>query len=226
MNALVKPCGTPPGENSLLEAVEDASGKRLWRVRLDRFQGEMGVRFDGGPDVTPRCIPLSEAYVSEAFVDDYLVEIVRTMEPLIQVVGLGVAWNLVLSQRNGDRQRDRLAAAKKVSALASGFAKIHGVLRELRYTWKHDAYDFHDVWVVKGKIIQPERDALQNVICALHLEYGGVHMGHGDGYHRAFDERPFVTVKRISVPILKKAIGKETARGERGGKEWKQEDSY
>ena len=218
MNALVKPCGTPPGENSLLEAVEDASGKRLWRVRLDRLQGTMGVSFTGGRD--SKIIPLSEAYVSESHVDDYLIEIAKVMAPLIAVVGADVAWNLVLSERNGNRERDRMAAAKKVSALAAGFAKIHGVLRELRYNWKHDCSDCHDIWVVKGKIIQPERDALQNVVCALHLEYGGVHMGHGDGYHRAFDERPFVTVKRISVPILKKAIAKETARVIRENGEW------
>ena len=215
---LLKIKGCDDGENSLLERVSDATGRKLYRVRLDGFKGDMGVH--AGPETNGQLVPSSEAFLSESHVDDYLIEMTCVMTPLIEVVGAHAAWNLVFSERNGNHQRDRLAAAKKVSALASGFSKIHGVLRELRYNWKHDAYDFHDIWVVKGKIIQPERDALQNVACLLHLEYGGVHMGHGDGYHRSTDERPFVTMKRISVPILKKAIAKEAARVIRENGEW------
>lgn len=210
-------------ENALLQQVEDAAGKRLWRVRLDRFQGMMGISFDAGPDRQPLVTPLSEAYVSESYVDEYLVELARIMKPLVDVVGAEVAWNLVLSERNGHRQRDRMEAAKKVSALAPAYAKIHGILKELRYNWKHDGYDFRDIWVVKGKIVQPQRDELQNVVCALHIEHGGVHMGHGDGYHRGFDERSFATVKRVTVPIMQKAIAKETARVLREQKEWENE---
>lgn len=211
MKDLVKPCADQ--DNALLEWVEDATGKRMYRVRLDRFKGDMGIHT--GPETGGKFVPNSEAFLSETHVDGYVAEIAEVMAPLIRLLGADTAWNLVLSERNGDRERDRMRAAKSVAAMAEDYRKVIMVLEAAKYNWLTDGYDHRDIWVVKGRIVRPERDALQNVVCALHIEGGKVHMGNGDGYHRGFDEKPFCSVRRFDVAILARAVKKERKREER-----------
>jgi len=206
----VKPCADT--DSSLLEQFEVDEGKRMYAVRLDRFKGQMGVH---GSASGRKMVPSSEAYLSERRVDMYLEEIGAVMDPLIRLLGAKTAWDLVLSARNGDRERDRMRAAKMIAGMTEHYRKVIAVLEGSKYSWDIDGYDHHDVWVVKGPIIQPERDALQNVVCALHIEDGKVFMGNGDGYHRGFDERPFCTVRGLSVAVLRRAVMKETARAKR-----------
>lgn len=216
MKDLVKPCKDQ--DNALLERVEDATGRRMYRVKLDRLKGLMGIEV--GPDTGGKVVPSSEAFVSERHVDEYVAEIAAVMAPLIRLLGSDTAWNLVLSERNGDPERDRMRAAKAVAAMTDDYRKVVMVLESAKYNWKIDAYDHHDVWVVKGAVIQPERDALQNVVCALHIGGGKIHMGNGDGYHRGFDERPFCTVRRFDAGILRRAVEKERKREEREAMEF------
>ena len=171
-----------------------ADGGTSALVRLDRFRGASGSRLsvDGWR-------PLSASYANEQRVDKYLQEFIAEICPLVNHLNGDVkeAMNLVLSERNDDSQRDRLAAAKQLNSLVPFYRKISQALMMSGYLIKIDRLDTCDLWVEAEEWF--DSDAHRNPpVCTLHIDEGNdrLWLGEGDGYHRT----PFYDEK-LSLPL-------------------------
>jgi hypothetical protein len=152
-------------------------------IRLDRFPGVHGT----GNGY------LSAGFANECAVDEYIIAFTKYMYPLIEALDgdMKLAFNIVLSTRNGSKKRSRMAAVKEVAKLAPIYKLIKDGMNKHDFAIRIDAYDFHDIWLYRGKNKKGEYllyDGMNNI----RIEGSKIVVGSGDGYHRAHNEEWFV----------------------------------
>jgi hypothetical protein len=146
-------------------------------VRIDQYKGEAGwsstVGKGGGS--------MSVGHSNENNHDRYLSEFIKYAHEFIDASGMDVkeAMNVILSTRNGDRERNRMRAAKNCASIAPRLRLIREFFEARGFTILVDAYDYNDVWLfLFGK------GASDSMSCLNLSNPDTVGIGAGDGYHR------------------------------------------
>ncbi len=176
------------------------------------------VRLDGFQDVGPLSYGQGDskgtfglAYANEKHTDDYLYEFARLLVQIMPIFGKRSkrAIDVILTQRNGRSDRDRLAAMRELVNHVPTIRAAQKVMRELDLKAKPDSYHPCDLWTGRAvKYEVEEEDGLWKKgevfedQLLVHVENGKFYVGGGDGYHRAWNEyQPYDTVEALRAKL-------------------------
>ncbi|MHA2143774.1 MAG: hypothetical protein ACXADD_20045, partial [Candidatus Thorarchaeota archaeon] len=148
-------------------------------VKIDRYEGPMGWGGGGGHSGGH----LSVGSANESNHDDYISEFMEYVYEFIQASGMNVkdSMNVILSTRNGDNGRDRMAAAKRCMSIAPQLRIIRPFFEARGFEIRVDSYNFRNIWL-------PFLGVSMDPICLDIEDPKQIGVGSGDGYHRYFGE--------------------------------------